>query len=64
MAAAPLRLKLELARASDPIEGRLSDEHGKRFPFSGWLELIALLEAAKAEDGRPPTREGPSTTGK
>jgi hypothetical protein len=48
----PLRLELELRRAGDPIEGRLSSEHGKPVSFTGWLELIAAVEAARADDDR------------
>ena len=46
----PLRLELELRRAGDPIEGRLSSEHGKPVSFIGWLELIAAVEAVRADD--------------
>jgi hypothetical protein len=52
----PLRLQLELRRAGDPIEGRLSLERGKPVSFIGWLELIAAVEAARADDDRE--REG------
>jgi hypothetical protein len=48
----PLRLGLELRRTGDPIEGRLSSEHGKPVSFIGWLELMAAIEAARADDDR------------
>jgi hypothetical protein len=48
MTTAPLRLQLELERAGDPIRGRLHREHGEPVPFTGWLELIAAVEAARA----------------
>ena len=37
-------MTLEIDPGSDPISGRLGDEHGTR-PFSGWLELAAALQA-------------------
>lgn len=43
-----LRLQLELRRSTEPIEGRLTDEEGETTAFSGWLELIGALEAARA----------------
>ena len=43
----PRRLRLEVRFDCQPIEGRLSDEHD-RFtrPFSGWMGLMAAIEAA------------------
>jgi hypothetical protein len=38
------KVTLEIDPRSDPIGGRLEDEHGTR-PFSGWLELAAALQA-------------------
>jgi hypothetical protein len=43
-----LRLHIELQPASDPIEGHLADEHGETVSFTGWLELIAAIENARA----------------
>jgi hypothetical protein len=48
----PLRLELELRRSGDHIEGRLRPEHGEAASFIGWLELIAAIEAARADDDR------------
>ncbi len=55
MTTGQLRLKLELQLNRDPIEGRLSDEHDHATAFTGWLELIALIEDAlkQASDRRP-----------
>jgi hypothetical protein len=39
------RLILEFDPRSDPIAGRLGDEHDTQ-PFSGWLELAAALRSA------------------
>jgi hypothetical protein len=52
-----LRLELELRRADDPIEGDLNSEHGTTVSFTGWLELIAAVEAARAEDARRSAHE-------
>jgi hypothetical protein len=52
-----LRLELELRRAREPIEGRLSSERDEAVPFIGWLELIAAVEAARAEDARRSEQE-------
>jgi hypothetical protein len=48
----PLCLELELRRAGDPIEGRLSSGRGEPVSFIGWLELIAAVEAARTDDDR------------
>jgi hypothetical protein len=45
----PLHLHLEVERDGDPIEGRLIDQNGNSVSFAGWLELIAALEAARAD---------------
>jgi hypothetical protein len=39
------RLILEFDPGSDPIAGRLGDEHEAQ-PFSGWLEFAAALRSA------------------
>ena len=49
----PRRLLLEVRFDAQPIEGHLYDrdaESGARRRFSGWLGLIAALEAARSED--------------
>jgi hypothetical protein len=48
MATGPLRVQLELRRGVEPIEGRLIDDHGEVVSFTGWLELMSVLEAARA----------------
>jgi hypothetical protein len=42
--AAPVKLVLELAVGSDPIAGRLHLGDRDARPFSGYLELMSLLE--------------------
>jgi hypothetical protein len=39
-----LRFQLEVERDRNPIEGRLTDEHGHTVAFTGWLELMTVLE--------------------
>lgn len=43
----PLRLSLELRPEGVALAGSLFDEHGAEHPFSGWLGLLTLLEAAR-----------------
>ena len=56
MAAAgePRRLALEVRFDAEPIEGRVYDEraNGDRLdrPFSGWLGLMAAIDAARGDD--------------
>jgi len=45
-------LQLEVRRAADPIEGCLRSEDGESVPFIGWLELMAAVETARADDDR------------
>jgi hypothetical protein len=39
-----LCFQLEVERDRHPIEGRLTDEHGDAIAFTGWLELMTVLE--------------------
>jgi hypothetical protein len=42
------RVLIELHRAAGPMSGRfLAEGQDEPQPFSGWLELLALLEAAR-----------------
>jgi hypothetical protein len=53
----PRRLELEVRVEREPIEGRLYDRDEDRpleRPFSGWLGLMAAIEAALVD--------GPKTT--
>jgi hypothetical protein len=52
----PRRFELEVRFDSEPIQGRLYDQadHGRLDrPFSGWLGLMAAIEAARTTDVRP-----------
>jgi hypothetical protein len=50
----PKRLALEVRFDAEPIEGRLYDDGdgstGLGRPFSGWLGLMAAIEAARGDD--------------
>ena len=55
----PRRLGLEVRFDAQPIEGRLYDHEdggGLDRPFSGWLGLMAAIDAARGDD-RPLTEE-------
>jgi len=57
------RLALELRLDAEPIQGRLYDDRGGAGrldrPFSGWLGLIAAIDAARGrEPGAEATAEG------
>lgn len=53
-------LAIEVRFDAEPIEGRLYEEGGDRTgrPFSGWMGLMAAIEAAGAASApTPPERE-------
>ena len=56
----PSRLALEVRFDTEPIEGRLYEDGGRLDRrFSGWLGLIAAIEAASGgEQPGPPEPEG------
>lgn len=57
----PRQLGLEVRFDAQPIQGRLYDrDEGGRLdrPFSGWLGLMAAIEAARRADCPPVEREG------
>jgi hypothetical protein len=50
----PVRLVLEFTRTPDGrIEGVLVREGAEPHSFSGWLDLLRLLEAASASSAKP-----------
>jgi len=54
----PRRLTLEVRFDPEPIEGRLYDpvpERGLDRQFSGWLGLMAAIDAARSADSRAET---------
>jgi hypothetical protein len=50
----PSRLAVEVRFDAEPIEGRVSEDGGLNRPFSGWLGLMAAIEAARPSERRPP----------
>ncbi|HVW79594.1 MAG TPA: hypothetical protein VHB69_01470 [Mycobacteriales bacterium] len=48
-------LSLRISRAADPIRGELSSAGGAVWPFEGWLELAAAIDAACAMSAPRPT---------
>ena len=57
----PRRLALEVRFDAEPIQGRLYDDDGGRLDrrFSGWLGLMAALDAASGNDRPEQEREAP-----
>jgi hypothetical protein len=58
----PRRLALEVRFDAEPIQGRLyDDEDGGRLDrrFSGWLGLMAAIDAARGPDRPEHDREAP-----
>jgi hypothetical protein len=50
----PRRLGLEIRFDAEPIRGRLYDHDDRSDrPFSGWLGLMAAIEAARGVDLHP-----------
>ena len=50
-----ITLALELRLADDALTGRVKAADGKETDFSGWLGLVATIEALLAEPAAPPT---------
>jgi hypothetical protein len=43
-----LRVELDLAVGQEPIRGQLRDARGAEAPFTGWLELIQMIDELRA----------------
>ena len=57
----PTRLGLEVRFDAQPIQGRVYDREDDRRldrPFSGWLGLLAAIEAARRAEPTPAERRG------
>ena len=50
-----ITLALELRLADDALTGRVKAADGKETEFSGWLGLVATIEALLAEPDATPT---------
>jgi hypothetical protein len=46
----PRKLALEVRFDAQPIEGRVYEDDGPDRRFSGWLGLMAAIDAARAAD--------------
>lgn len=53
-----IHISLVVDSGADPIGGRYSDAAGTR-PFVGWLELAAMIEAARDRGPSPSALEIP-----
>jgi hypothetical protein len=51
-----IRVDLDLGPGVEPIGGQVRDDHGVAHPFSGWLDLIQLLERVRI-NGAPGASE-------
>jgi hypothetical protein len=56
---APVKLMLELFPGSGPIAGRLHLDDRDARPFSGYLELMSLLEEIRRNTFEPAHRRRP-----
>jgi hypothetical protein len=43
-------LELLIDVDSDPISGSVCNGTGRAKPFSGWIELVSVIEAARRQD--------------
>ncbi len=50
------RISIEVETGPDGPSGTARDDSGQVFAFSGWLELIALIEGPIAAAGAPAAR--------
>ena len=55
-----LRVVLDLVADAEPIQGRARGADGVEYAFAGWLELVGILDRARASQP-PRSCETPST---
>jgi hypothetical protein len=53
------QVTLDIERDSEPISGSMSDRNGASQSFSGWIELVSLLQAVATT--RAPQPDQPRT---
>jgi hypothetical protein len=61
MAPAQAQVTLDIELDSEPIQGSMSDRNGASKTFSGWIQLVSLLQGAattRASQPDQPTRLG------
>jgi hypothetical protein len=57
MQPAQAKVTLDIELDSEPIQGSLSDRDGARQSFSGWIQLVSLLQdAATTRASQPDQR--------
>lgn len=54
MPESPITVRCQFDSFDEPVRGNVADDHGRRLPFRGWVELAAAL-AVVAEGARPTT---------
>jgi hypothetical protein len=50
-----LEVIVELGPLHEPISGRVIDNQGRRRSFSGWLDLMDILDRARHHNDLDPT---------
>lgn len=58
---ATAHLELAIDLDSDPITGSVGNGPQSAKPFSGWIELVAAIEAARSSAGHPGDLEEPES---
>jgi hypothetical protein len=48
--AGSVQVKIEMTRESDPVTGKVSTRDRESREFTGWLELMSMLEEARVAD--------------
>ena len=61
MARDTAQLELSIKVGSDPISGSVTNGSYRSRPFSGWIELVEAIEAARSEGA---STGGPGEAGK
>ncbi|HWW90277.1 MAG TPA: hypothetical protein VNY35_05795 [Solirubrobacteraceae bacterium] len=56
MQPARAQVTLDIELDSEPISGSLSDRDGTSHGFSGWIELVSLLQAAATTRASEPDK--------
>jgi hypothetical protein len=57
-------LELAIDIDSDPISGSVSNGSKESEPFTGWIELVAAIEAARSSHGAERAEEASGDRGK
>jgi hypothetical protein len=49
----PITVRCQFDSFDEPVSGSITDDHGRRLLFRGWVELAAALSVVA--EGAPPT---------